>query len=180
MAKRGRRPKGEYADKSAVMNFRIRPDTKRLLEEAARKSGRTLSKETEHQLRRALIDMGTGPLHAMLSAVGAAMDPLIRMRSSTPERWSEDPIMFDQVICGITGALELFRPAKRAPRTSDLAASIHRAVARASLVAVLEKALQTDPLVPLAKQSAEQRKLTLLKQELGALFARPGVLKELF
>ena len=51
-SKRGRPPGGEYAEKSAVMNFRIRPDTKRLLQQAAHMSGRTLSQETEHQIRK--------------------------------------------------------------------------------------------------------------------------------
>jgi hypothetical protein len=52
--KRGRRPQGEYAGKTGVMSFRIRPDTKAALREAATTSGRSLSQEAEHRLRQGL------------------------------------------------------------------------------------------------------------------------------
>jgi TraY domain len=48
--RRGRRPQGEYAGKTGVMSFRIRPDTKAALREAATTSGRSLSQEAEHRL----------------------------------------------------------------------------------------------------------------------------------
>jgi TraY domain len=51
---RGRAPKGEYAGKTQVMSFRLTPDTKAALRRAAARSGRSLSQETEHRLRRGL------------------------------------------------------------------------------------------------------------------------------
>jgi hypothetical protein len=53
---RGRAPKGEYAGKIEVMSFRLTPDTKAALRRAAATSGRSLSQETEHRLRRGLDD----------------------------------------------------------------------------------------------------------------------------
>src|SRR3977135_2623120 len=49
---RGRAPKGEYAGKTEVMSFRLTPDTKAALRRAAATSGRSLSQEAEHRLRR--------------------------------------------------------------------------------------------------------------------------------
>jgi TraY domain len=53
---RGRAPKGEYAGKTEVMSFRLTPDTKAALRRAAATSGRSLSQEAEHRLRRGLDD----------------------------------------------------------------------------------------------------------------------------
>ena len=61
MGKRGRVPKGEYAGKTEVMSFRITPDTKTALRRAAATSGRSLSQEAEHRLRRGLEPAPTGP-----------------------------------------------------------------------------------------------------------------------
>jgi uncharacterized protein (DUF1778 family) len=50
----GRKPKGEFAGKSATITTRIRPDTRDALEEAAQVSGRSLSQEVEFRLRASL------------------------------------------------------------------------------------------------------------------------------
>jgi hypothetical protein len=46
----GRKPRGEYSGKSAVFSTRITPETRSKLEEAATKSGRSLSQEVERRL----------------------------------------------------------------------------------------------------------------------------------
>jgi hypothetical protein len=53
-ARRGRAPQGEYAGKTGVLSFRIRPDTKTALRKAAAAANRSLSQEAEHRLRRGL------------------------------------------------------------------------------------------------------------------------------
>jgi hypothetical protein len=50
----GRKPKGEFAGKSATITTRIRPDTRAALEAAADASKRSLSQEVEYRLRRSL------------------------------------------------------------------------------------------------------------------------------
>ena len=47
---------GEYAGKSSVFSTRIRPDLRRYLEKAAKTSGRSLSQEVEHRLRRSFVE----------------------------------------------------------------------------------------------------------------------------
>ena len=56
MARRGRRPKGEYPEKKRVFASRIREDTWEMLQRTAAKSGRSLSQEFEFRLRRSLDD----------------------------------------------------------------------------------------------------------------------------
>ena len=50
----GRKPKGEFAGKSATITTRIRPDTRSALEAAADAHGRSLSQEVEFRLRASL------------------------------------------------------------------------------------------------------------------------------
>ena len=116
-SKRGRPPGGEYAEKSAVMNFRIRPDTKRLLQQAAHMSGRTLSQETEHQLRRALVEMGAGPTYAFLQTIGQAVDSLVNFKDPKAS-WLHDPYLYRQARNAITAALDLFQPEGTPPETA--------------------------------------------------------------
>jgi hypothetical protein len=56
MGKRGPAPKGEYAGKSSVFSTRIRPDLRKWLEKATKQSGRSLSQEVEHRLRRSFVE----------------------------------------------------------------------------------------------------------------------------
>lgn len=172
---RGRPPGGEYPEKTAVMNFRTRPDTKRLLIEAARRSGRTLSQETEHQLRRALLGMGTGPTHAILTAVGSAIDGLIRMHHPVPERWTEDPVLFDQIVRAFTAAIEMFRPVGPIPQlVPHEQMEFDRLKGRAALLELLAQVEAADLSAPLAKRSARERGLAILKQDLDELTTRPA------
>jgi hypothetical protein len=56
MARRGRRPKGEYPEKKRVFASRMREETWEMLQLAAAKSGRSVSQEFEFRLRRSLDD----------------------------------------------------------------------------------------------------------------------------
>ena len=56
MANRGRRPRGEYPEKTRVFASRIREDTWKKLQQAAAESNRSVSQEFEHRLRRGLDD----------------------------------------------------------------------------------------------------------------------------
>lgn len=174
-AKRGRPPGGEYADKSTVINFRIRPDTKRLLQDAAHTSGRTLSQEAEHQLRRALIEMEAGPTYAFLQTIGQAIDKLVNFKDPKAN-WLHDPYLYRQARGAITAALDLFQPANSPPDVAteqlDLGGTHQGRMATMDLVRKIQLA---DSSTPLAKQTSEQRLLVSRKVDLGALADRPQV-----
>lgn len=59
MGRRGPQPKGEYGGKigrTAVLSTRLQADTRRRLVAATEASGRSLSQELEHRLRRTFIE----------------------------------------------------------------------------------------------------------------------------
>jgi hypothetical protein len=50
----GRKPQGEFSNKRAMLATRVTTETRKALDAAARKSGRSLSQEVEHRLRDSL------------------------------------------------------------------------------------------------------------------------------
>jgi TraY domain len=50
----GRKPQGEYSNKRAMLATRVTTETRKALDAAARKSGRSLSQEVERRLRDSL------------------------------------------------------------------------------------------------------------------------------
>jgi len=117
MAK-GPAPKGEYAGKSSVFSTRIRPDLRKKMEVAAKKSGRSLSQEVEHRLRQSFVedekisemfgDRKTFSLMRMM-ALAIHMDPYLP--SDGKSSWLDDPERFETAIVAALSVLEAIRPA---------------------------------------------------------------------
>jgi hypothetical protein len=169
MAKRAFR-KGKfrkYPEKSAVMNFRITPGTRQLLEQAAVASGRTISSECEHQLQRALSDMSAGPSHAIMTIIGRAIDDLVVMRKRGERlkgQWWNDPYTFDAAARAVVAAFEIFRPKGEAPDTGRQG--------EFTVEAILREIQLIDLSVPFDQMTPHQRWLALLKRDLGTLAER--------
>jgi hypothetical protein len=171
--KRGRPPHGEYPEKSDVMNFRIRPDTKRLLVQAARASGRTLSGECEHQLRRAVAEMGTGRTHAVMTTIGRAIDGLVELKKGAPGiDWWSDPDLYVQARQVVLTALDLFRPPEAATG-EDRPENAREA--EFEIEATLREIQLFDETKPFVKQKPYERWLGMMKKDLGPLADRPVV-----
>src|SRR5258708_5535020 len=88
MAKRGRRPKGEYPEKKRVFASRIREDTWEMLQRAAANSGRSVSQEFEFRLRRGLdedekIENTFGDLktYGLMKLAGQAVKSMCELRN---------------------------------------------------------------------------------------------------
>jgi hypothetical protein len=162
----------KYPEKSAVMNFRITPGTRLLLEQAAEASGRTISSECEHQLQRALSDMGTGPSHVLMAIIGRAIDDLVRMRGRGAKqqkdlRWWDDPHTFDLAARAVTAAFDMFRPKGEVPDTGRQGEFVIEATLREIQVADLS--------IPFDQMKPHQRWLALLKRDLGPIADRPAI-----
>ena len=97
MGKRGPAPKGEYAGQSSVFSTRIRPDLRRLMEKAAKQSGRSLSQEVEYRLRRSFVEddkiadaFGDRQTYRLMRM----MTDAIRLSEVEGTSWLNDPYAF--------------------------------------------------------------------------------------
>jgi hypothetical protein len=172
-AKTGRPPKGPYEGKAEVANFRIRPDTKRLLIEAAAQSGRSLSQEIEFQLRRALASMGgaaASPTYAILQVIGRTLDSLVNYKQPGA-RWIDDPYLYGQAVKVMSAMFELLRPPGEVPQDTVELGTSRQGELR---IAEMLRALQIiDTSKPFAEQTERERALTMLRNDLGELADRP-------
>ena len=84
----GRKPKGEFAGKSATITTRIRPDTREALEKVARANRRSLSQEVEFRLRAGLLSTDAQRRNQALTHSIARMAEAIE--KGTGQSWLED------------------------------------------------------------------------------------------
>lgn len=110
----GPAPKGAYAGKSMVLSTRITPETRAALVEAKTKSGRSLSQEIEHRLRRSfdhderVIEIfGSRQNYAVLRLIAAAMEITNPVRGGS---WRDDPFAYEQMIIAVNTVLAALRP----------------------------------------------------------------------
>lgn len=164
---RGRAPKGEYAGKTEVMSFRLTPDTKAALRRAAATSGRSLSQEAEHRLRRGLDEeeaisklWGDVKTSAMLRLAAQVVQSLGTMRD-TKVHWTADAKVFDSAIEAIAGTLKLFRPLQAE------GISVGSPEIDAPALKIVEEAQATELSRPLSKSSRRQRAMARFKEDLG-------------
>jgi hypothetical protein len=165
--KRGRKPQGEYAGKTGVMSFRIRPDTKAALREAATTSGRSLSQEAEHRLRRGLDEdetissfWGDPKTFAMMRLAAQAVLSLGKVRDAKVH-WTANVEAFDAAMEAIIGTLKVFRPLA----ATSLSAGSPEIGAPA--LDIIREAQAADPARPLNKSTRRQRAMTRFKEDLG-------------
>jgi hypothetical protein len=174
-AKRGRAPKGEYAGKTAVMSFRITPDTKAALMKAAAMSGRSLSQETEHRLRRGLDEderisgfWGDSKTFAMMRLVAQAVLSLGKVRGAKVH-WTADVALFDAAMEAIIGTLRSFRPL--------IATNLSTGSPKLGVpvLGLIREAQAADPMYPLSKSTRRRRALTRLREDLGEELANRAI-----
>jgi hypothetical protein len=174
MAKRGRRPKGEYPEKKRVFASRVREDTWAKLQQAATKSGRSVSQEFEHQLRRALdedekIESAFGDLrtYALMKLAAQAVNSLYSLKNSKIH-WTADADLFVQALDVITGTLKVFHPHQLTSK--DLLVSSLQF--GAPVLEIVREVQAADPALLLKKSTKRQRDMARLKDQLGDLADR--------
>src|SRR6266508_1648675 len=116
MARRGRRPKGEYPEKKRVFASRVREDTWEMLQRAAAKSGRSVSQEFEFRLRRGLdedekIESTFGDLktYGLMKLAAQAVKSMCDLKN-LKVHWTANVTAFDEALEVITRTLKGFRP----------------------------------------------------------------------
>jgi len=116
MNERGRKPKGNYKQKTHVFSTRITADLREELVAASKKSGHSLSQEVEHRLRRSFGNdrevtsiFGNRRNYAVLRMISCLME-LVYNPDKPNAEWVNDPFTFDQLLKTIAEVLQQFRP----------------------------------------------------------------------
>lgn len=185
MGKRGPAPKGEYAGKSKVLSTRIRPDTRAALSKAAKTSGRSLSQEIEHRLRRSFSEDAEiekafgGRRHYRFMRMINDMIEMIGSPSSDGDGdWLDDPYRFDQASKACAAVFELLRPvgkiktvaSSEAPdRLNSLLLGAQGAI---RAMQYLQRIHAADPNLPLGKGTALDHAAAGMKIDFGDVVER--------
>ena len=169
-----------YPHKSSVLHVRIQPTTLSELKKAAAASGRTTSAEAEHQLHRALSDLGGGSASktaAVMAMIAKSIDGFLDIKEKygkpvRVKKWWDDPYLFDQSAQLVVAALEMLRPlGEPSPEGEPLG----ERSARFAIESVVREIRTADLSVPFREQKPYQRWLTLMRQDLGPLADRPAI-----
>src|SRR4051812_3657198 len=180
MAKRGRRPRGEYPEKKRVFASRVREDTWAMLQWTAAKSGRSVSQEFEFRLRRGLdedekIESAFGDLktYGLMKLAAQAVRSMCDLKN-LKVHWTADVAAFDDALEAITRTLRGFRPMT----ATDLVTGSPE-FGTPGVSEIVREIQAADPARPLGKVSKRERAMLRLQSELGDLVDRPGRLLEL-
>jgi hypothetical protein len=181
MARRGRRPKGEYPEKKRVFASRIREDTWEMLQRAAAKSGRSLSQEFEFRLRRSLDDdekiesaFGDLKTFGLMKLAAQAVKSMCDLKN-LKVHWTANVTTFDEALEVITRTLQGFRP--HVLTATNLGTGPPE-LGNLDLVETAREIQAANPTRPLGKVSKRERVMLRLQSELGDLVDRPGRLLE--
>lgn len=114
-AKAGRKPKGEYAGKSAVFSTRITPDLRAMLEEEAERTGRSISQVVERRLRDSFdrpkrMERALGAKHVRALAYMVAR-VVSSLEVATGHAWNRDSFTFCAAREAVKIAMKEFLPA---------------------------------------------------------------------
>jgi TraY domain len=175
MGKRGPQPKGEYGrniPRTAVLSTRLQKDTRALLEKAARTSGRSLSQELEHRLRRTFRDddwdiklYGTKENAAVVNLVGATIQSASTTNSAARKHdWLKEQWLFDDVMAAIRHVLLWFRPGGDSGLRQITLGS---GTARADQL--IKEIRSAEPALPITKGSTREHAMAVLREKLGNL-----------
>ena len=183
MGKRGPQASGGYADKTAVLSTRITGGLRLALEEAAQESGRTLSSEIEHRLRRSFDNdnvvetLGGRQLYAILRAISATMMVVgtgwlsaASNKSRQHLLWLNDPAAFDEVVQGTNAVLQTLRP------KSEPSGGVWKSGVTADRVGlgIMEQIAETEPTQPSPseKLANNERLFRRIASDLGEMHSR--------
>lgn len=172
MAKRGRKPKGEYPDKVSIISTRVTAELRQALEAARDESGRSLSQEIEGRLRQSfdiektiMETFGDRRTYAFFRTLAGVTDAL--WNPEKPDRfWLDDPYQYNQAVTAIRSVLEVLRPEGETSLESDseLLQAAAELQGRERAANILEAVRNADP----ASWSVAER----LRTDLGPVSKR--------
>jgi hypothetical protein len=180
MGKRGPAPKGEYAGQTAVLSTRISPELRSRLEAEVESTGKTLSREIEHRLRRTFIEddkieaaFGGRQNYALMKVIAMVLESW-HNPADIQSDWRSDPVAYDQVCRKIMGVLKAMRPPGEGVALSELESAIADLKAVEDPARAIQAIQNADDALPLAGRRRDQV-LSSIKGDLGSLIERPKI-----
>jgi hypothetical protein len=171
----GRVPKGEYAGKSSVFSTRISPELRTRLEKATKQSGRSLSQEVEHRLRRSfekddqIVELfGDRQTYRLMRMMADAIN--FSCGLDFDESWMDQPITFALAKEAINAVLD--RVAPNRPDTWNKFDEFATKFTGGAIAKVLwTEVIQADDALPL-KGTNKKYKAAVAKADLSKLLER--------
>jgi hypothetical protein len=176
MAK-GPAPRGEYAGKSSVFSTRIRPDLRQKLEQAAKKSGRSLSQEIEHRLRRTVVEDEKisemfGDRRTFLLMQMMAMAIRFKGDDDRPGQWLDSPDDFQIAIAAALSVLEAVRPPGTVHPNNPFLAAANKWKASSISFDIWNEIKKADPALPINRGTRKEHWNAMAKADLGEIADR--------
>jgi hypothetical protein len=176
MAK-GPAPRGEYVGKSSVFSTRIRPDLRQKLEQAAKKTGRSLSQEIEHRLRRSFVEDEKisemfGDRRTFLLMQMMAMAIQFKGDDSRPGEWLEHPDDFEIAIAAALAVLEAVRPPGSVDTDNPFVAFANRGLGETISSRIWNAVKAANPALPLNRGTRSDHWNAMAKTDLGEIADR--------
>src|SRR4051794_14659045 len=175
---KGPAPRGEYVGKSSVFSTRIRPDLRQKLEQGAKKSGRSLSQEIEHRLRRSFVEdekiaerFGDRKTFLLLELMAKAIQ--FKGTEGKPGEWLENPDDFELAIAAALAVLEAVRPKGFVDRDNPFLQVATRYQAENIANEIWHAIKAANPALALNKGSREDHRNAITKTDLGEIAERP-------
>lgn len=174
MGKRGPAPKGAFENKSQVLSTRIMPDTRANLEAAAKASGRSLSQEIEHRLRRTFIEdekmsdaFGSRRVYLMMRLAALALE-------KDCGKWLDDENDFDRALEVLNKLFSAIRPS--GSRSTEI---IQYNLPAAEWTKVIWSLVQGSKIsMPLSDGTRSEHFAAVVRAEMGSVALRANILGE--
>jgi hypothetical protein len=178
MAKKGRKPKGEYSGKSLVFSTRITPQLRKALEKAANSSGRSVSQEVEHRLSRTfkedgdIVDLfGSRQTYRLMRMMADAVH--VGSKDGEPVDWLSDPVAYVLARAAINSILDFVAPNEvEAAINNPLLQSYSNAKGALRARLMWSDVRSGDLALPLGRGSPDEAQKSVAKSDLLNLLDR--------
>jgi hypothetical protein len=174
---KGPAPRGEYVGKSSVFSTRIRPDLRQKLEQGAKKSGRSLSQEIEHRLRRTFVEdekisemFGDRRTFLLMKMMAAAIQ--FKGDDRPPGEWLENPDDFEIGIAAALSVLEAVRPRGAVNPDNPFLAFANKVKAEGIAFEIWKEIKKADTALPITRGTRADHWNAMAKADLGEIADR--------
>lgn len=180
MGKRGPAPNGEYVGQTAVLSTRITPDLRARLEDATQGSGKTLSREIEHRLRRTFIEddkiseaFGSRKQYALMRMISIVLSSWHNPADLSAD-WTEDATSYDLAVKKIVQLLKAMRPDGPSTPLTELEQAIADGMETSGPAQVIASVQSADEALPLSG-SRKRKVASMIRSDLGPMIERPNI-----